>query len=126
MAVITIVYFNFYTRYYSLKLEKQQLQLKKQQIELKRQQIKLDAYLKNSAVTNELIDFVRMRQHGISNILTSPAALSKIHTDYDSLSSALEKATDVYIADNAPVTLLEIKPRQIVTKNPGPVMTSQL
>ena len=98
-SVLILMLFNIHTLYYTTKLEKQQEQL--------------SAYEKYLPIVNDLIDYVRMRQHGFDNQLLTLRSLPLNHRDYDSLSNALTENTDKILKDNNLISLLKINQKLI-------------
>lgn len=98
-TVLLLMLFNIHTLYYTAKLEKQQEQL--------------SAYEQYLPIVDELIDYVRSRQHGFDNRLLTLRSLPINYRDYASLSHALNENTEAILGDNIQYELLKINQKLV-------------
>ena len=99
LCCFVIIFFNIHTLYYTQRMEQQR--------------VALEAYEQYLPIVNELIDFVRARQHNFDNQLSTLRGLPLNHHTYEDLAKALNQNIDTVTSDSNAAQLLSLNKKLV-------------
>lgn len=80
---------------------------------LENQQKELEAFRTYNPIVDDLIDYVRERQHDFDNRIQAINAMTITNNDYESLCAAIRKYTGYLVKDHAALNLLKLNLRTL-------------